>query len=377
VIGAIYLMASVTRFTTPAQLLTQILTVDGAGSTLDADTLDGLSSLAFVKADGTVTGATSQAQTFERNALAVTSTAGVVLQNTTAATVGTQNQYSPTLQLTGQAWDVTNTTSRQIDFRLYAQMAATATTPSGLMAFGYKIAPSANFTDFFRFHSDGQLIIGTGTAATNNTRYPLYLLTGTNHGIRFHPSNANNTTQLFDLSDASARYCSVNFDALAGNIFDFNNQTATGIIRFRTVGTERLRVDNVGVITQTVTSTDTNAIRNVQTLIHRGGTAAAGFGLGIAAQLESSTTNDQDAGRLTWKWATATHASRASQGQLTSYYTSTERPAITWGSDSSVALLSFYDVTTPIARAVLATGAGATVDNVITALQNLGLIKQS
>ena len=42
----------------------------------------------------------------------------------------------------------------------------------------------------------------------------------------------------------------------------------------------------------------------------------------------------------------------------------------------STSLLGFYGVT-PIARAILATGAGATVDNVITALQNLGLVKQS
>lgn len=39
-------------------------------------------------------------------------------------------------------------------------------------------------------------------------------------------------------------------------------------------------------------------------------------------------------------------------------------------------LLGFYGVS-PIARAVLATGTGATVDNVITALQNLGLVSQS
>jgi hypothetical protein len=38
--------------------------------------------------------------------------------------------------------------------------------------------------------------------------------------------------------------------------------------------------------------------------------------------------------------------------------------------------LGFHGVT-PIVRATLATGAGATVDNVITALQNLGLVKQS
>ncbi len=38
--------------------------------------------------------------------------------------------------------------------------------------------------------------------------------------------------------------------------------------------------------------------------------------------------------------------------------------------------VGFYG-TTPIAQAVLATGAGATVDNIITALQNLGLVKQA
>lgn len=38
--------------------------------------------------------------------------------------------------------------------------------------------------------------------------------------------------------------------------------------------------------------------------------------------------------------------------------------------------ISFYGVT-PIVRQVLATGASATVDDVITALQNLGLVKQS
>lgn len=39
---------------TAAEILAKLITVDGAGSGLDADLLDGLSSLAFVKADGTV-----------------------------------------------------------------------------------------------------------------------------------------------------------------------------------------------------------------------------------------------------------------------------------------------------------------------------------
>jgi hypothetical protein len=43
---------------------------------------------------------------------------------------------------------------------------------------------------------------------------------------------------------------------------------------------------------------------------------------------------------------------------------------------ASTSYIGFYGVTA-VARAVLATGAGATVDNVISALQNLGLVKQS
>ncbi len=91
-----------------------------------------------------------------------------------------------------------------------------------------------------------------------------------------------------------------------------------------------------GALVSYQVSAATNAIVNSFKL-ERGssGTAAAGFGLGIAAQLQSSTTATQDAGRLTWEWATATHASRAAAGKLTAYYTSTERTAITWTANSS------------------------------------------
>jgi hypothetical protein len=50
--------------------------------------------------------------------------------------------------------------------------------------------------------------------------------------------------------------------------------------------------------------------------------------------------------------------------------------AITYDLDHNGSNVGFYG-TSPITQAVLATGVGATVDNVITALQNLGLVKQS
>ena len=107
------------------------------------------------------------------------------------------------------------------------------------------------------------------------------------------------------------------------------------------------------------------------------GTPAAGFGVGLSMQIKSSTSNSQNAARITTSWLDATHATRGSRSRWSSYYTTTENIGVTIGSNSSGALLSFYDVTTPIARQVLATGAGATVDNVISALQALGLLKQS
>lgn len=134
--------------------------------------------------------------------------------------------------------------------------------------------------------------------------------------------------------------------------------------------------DDGGLVAYNIDAT-TNAVVNSLKL-RRGssGTPAAGFGLGIAARLESSTTEDQDAGRIQFSWNTATHASRASDVVHTVFYTSTEQEFLRGRGDTGGVKLGFYGVT-PVARQVLATGAGATVDDVITALQNLGLVKQS
>lgn len=106
------------------------------------------------------------------------------------------------------------------------------------------------------------------------------------------------------------------------------------------------------------------------------GTNAVNTDGGLSIWMQSSTTA-RNVGRLLWQYTDKTDATRASRGSLTAFYTTTEHKPVTWGANSSGALLSFYDVVTPIARQVLATGAGATVDNVISALQALGLVKQS
>ncbi len=106
------------------------------------------------------------------------------------------------------------------------------------------------------------------------------------------------------------------------------------------------------------------------------GTNAVNTDGGLSVWMQSSTTA-RNVGRVLWQYTDKTDASRASRGSVTAFYTTTEHKPVTWGANSGGPLLSFYDVITPIARQVLATGAGATVDQVITALQNLGLLKQS
>jgi len=100
------------------------------------------------------------------------------------------------------------------------------------------------------------------------------------------------------------------------------------------------------------------------------GAAAAGFGLGIVAKLESSTTTGQDAGRLTWEWVTATHASRASRGKLSAYAVVasvyTEQNAMTWDGDPSGLKLAFYGGT-PVAKAAAYTQTYSTADRTLSA----------
>jgi len=95
-------------------------------------------------------------------------------------------------------------------------------------------------------------------------------------------------------------------------------------------------------------------------------TPTACFSLVIAAMLEISTTDHQDAGRLTWEWVTATHASRASRGKLTAYYTSTEQTAMAWDGDTGGLKLGFYGGT-PVAKAAAYTQTYSTADRTLAA----------
>jgi len=94
----------------------------------------------------------------------------------------------------------------------------------------------------------------------------------------------------------------------------------------------------------------TSTVQDAILLQHNSALAPAnGLGVGVFAKLESSTTANQSAGRLAWKWATAADATRASRLDLSTYYTTTERIGLSLGSNSTVPLIGFLG-TAPVAR---------------------------
>lgn len=120
----------------------------------------------------------------------------------------------------------------------------------------------------------------------------------------------------------------------------------------------------------------TNGVVGLLTLSRNSsGTAAAGFGSRILFELSDAGALDTSAAMIDASWNTATNG--ATKADLAFYAHDTgAREGFRIRGNGGAAAIGFYGVT-PIERAVLATGAGATVDNVITALQNLGLVKQS
>lgn len=104
------------------------------------------------------------------------------------------------------------------------------------------------------------------------------------------------------------------------------------------------------------------------------GTNAVNTDGGLAIWMQSSMTA-RNVGRLLWQYTDKTDATRVTEGSLTAFYQSTEHKAMRWRGGSGGPMLCFGEVTTPIVIPVVATGSSS--DDIITALQALGLVKQS
>jgi hypothetical protein len=113
-----------------------------------------------------------------------------------------------------------------------------------------------------------------------------------------------------------------------------------------TTRTDVLTIGNTGALTSVINDTATAAGVDVWTVNLRStGTAAANFGAGLLFNLESSTTNDRNAGRILTDWQTATDASRAGRMTFRTFYTTTEQTVLTLQANSARSAIGFHGAT--------------------------------
>lgn len=98
----------------------------------------------------------------------------------------------------------------------------------------------------------------------------------------------------------------------------------------------------------------TTTITDGLTLGHQStGTPAAGLGIGIALNINSSTTADQNAARLTAEWVVATHASRTARATLNVYDTAS-REGLRVQASGSAAMIGFLGAAALVRQTVAA-----------------------
>jgi len=116
--------------------------------------------------------------TAEWNGIANTSTDGLVLQNTTDAVVGAQNQYSPRLRLHGEVWSTTASASQTTDWAIENQSTpGSSNTVGGLFVLKHS-ANGAAYGNYITVRSNLNGTTGvysfSASNVTNTSGTPLY-----------------------------------------------------------------------------------------------------------------------------------------------------------------------------------------------------------
>jgi hypothetical protein len=236
------------------------------------------------------------------------------------------------------------------------------------------------------------------------------------------PAQIASGAALMELQLASANvnfYGSLNAINAAGNprfdfvpasgVINFKNSLGNTVIHFGTQGTDHSYFNvpfgtNLGVgITSpgaklhvVAETTTTNVVQEVGRIEARVSTSstgsAAGFGSGLTFYAETATDGtNQLQGRVTTAWVTATNASRAAKMSLSAYDTA-ERLGMVIEASGSAAKIGLYSATpviratTSVAEATFVENAGGTAVNVdstfggytlqqvVQALQDIGIL---
>jgi hypothetical protein len=135
-----------------------------AGTGLTGGTITTTGTIAL---DTTAANNFSTAQTITRAPAVNISIDGLILQDTTPATVGGQ-QFSPDLHFIGQGWSTTATASQTVEWKVEDRPVQGAANPSGTLAFSAAINGGA-FTDYLLLSTTGIGAQITGSLQTSGT----------------------------------------------------------------------------------------------------------------------------------------------------------------------------------------------------------------
>ncbi len=225
---------------------------------------------------------------FQNNAIGITSTDELVIANNTASTVSVTQQWSPRLRFHGSAWKSAVTTASQtVDWVIEAQNITNSGAASGNLVFKQSINGGA-YANALVLPSGGSL---QGLAYWNSGG-----VLGTSA-----PLGSGTGSQVL-LGTASAPY------------WQQSNQLFYSITNGRLgLGSAMVASPSFPLHVYTTDAT-TNIVTDLSCIDHTSsGTPTAGFGSGLLWTLKSSTTVQQNAGRIAFAWDTATHATRSSK----------------------------------------------------------------
>ena len=124
--------------------------------------------------------------------IGTTSTNGIVLQNTTAAT-STVNQFSPRVHFTGQGWETNGPASQSVDMIEELQPVVGTANPSGSLVWSSSVNGTTPYTALMTLTTGGN--VGIGTASPNGALEVLgtsAYMTGSGSLMDFRVSNTNN-----------------------------------------------------------------------------------------------------------------------------------------------------------------------------------------
>lgn len=271
-------------------------------------------------------------QTLRQNAIGTTSTDAILLENTTAATVGAQ-QWSPRLHWRGQGWK-TNATAASQTVDWIAELVPTQGTanPSAELRFSYQ-TNGGGYVRSVSLVDAGYIRFGTSDTG--------FGLGGGNQGQIGVTLGGTEIARFVSVAEGFWLGSSVPFKWSAGNF-------GSSDIALRRNASNVLAVDNgtagrwAGLIVGSYDGATATVSRGLTVAHVSSGTPANSFGNGILFNLHSSTTVDQNAAAIDVIWTDATHASRTSAlvfNTVNNAGTLTERLRIAAaGVDSSVAI---------------------------------------